>query len=47
VDNALGFFGRWHTAHEISLAAERYKEMKDRDVKIDAYFLSKITYVNV
>jgi hypothetical protein len=47
VDRALGFFGRWHTAHEIALATERGKEVKERDVKIDTYFLSKITYVNL
>jgi hypothetical protein len=43
VDKALGFFGQWHTDHEIALAAERAKEKKDRDVKMDTYFLSKIT----
>jgi hypothetical protein len=47
VDRALGFFGRWHTAHEKALATERGKEVKERDVKIDTCFLSKITYVNL
>ena len=47
VDKALGFFGRWHTEHEIALAAERCKEKKDRNLKMDTYFLSKITYGNV
>jgi hypothetical protein len=47
VDEALGFFGRWHTEHEIALAANRCKEQKDCDVKMDTLFLSKITYVNV
>jgi hypothetical protein len=47
VDKTLGFFGCWHTAHEISLAAERCEERKDLNVKIDTYFLSKITYINV
>jgi hypothetical protein len=35
VDEALGFFGRWHTAHEIALAAERCEDTKYRDVKMD------------
>jgi hypothetical protein len=47
IDKALGFFGCWHTAHEIALAVARCKEMKDRDVKMSTYFLSKITCVNV
>jgi hypothetical protein len=47
VDKALGFFGRWHTAHEIELAADRCKEEKDRNPKLHMHFLSKITYVNV
>jgi hypothetical protein len=47
VDKALGFFGRWHTAHDIALAAERCKEEKDRNLKMDTHFMSKITYGNV
>ena len=47
VDEALAFFGRWHTAHEIALAAERCKEEKYRELKMESHFLSKITYGNV
>ena len=47
VDEALAFFGRWHTAHEIALAAERCKEEKNRELKMESHFLSKITYGNV
>jgi hypothetical protein len=47
VDEALGFFGRWHTAHGIAVAEERCKEQKDRELKMDSHFLSKITYGNI
>jgi hypothetical protein len=47
VHEALGFFGQWHTTHDIAVAEERCKEQKDRELKMDTYFLSKITYGNI
>jgi hypothetical protein len=47
VDETLGFFGRWHAVHDAAPAAERCKEEKDCDLKINMPFLSKMTCINI